>query len=131
MDTSVLRVARPTDNLEKIVKMYCEGLNFKILGCFKDHDGFDGAMVGLPSHNYHLEFTHYHGHKVGRAPTQDNLLVFYIADKSVWLQRCNDMEKAGFLNVVSFNPYWDLSGKTFEDIDGYRVVIQNGTWIDQ
>ena len=27
-----------------------------------------------------------------------------------------------------FNPYWDRSGRTFEDPDGYRVVIQRASW---
>jgi len=26
------------------------------------------------------------------------------------------------------NPYWKRNGRTFEDVDGYRVVLQNGTW---
>lgn len=26
------------------------------------------------------------------------------------------------------SPYWDVSGKTFEDIDGYRVVLQQREW---
>ena len=30
--------------------------------------------------------------------------------------------------VTSFNPYWEISGQTFEDADGYRIVLQNGTW---
>jgi hypothetical protein len=30
--------------------------------------------------------------------------------------------------VQSFNPYWDQHGKTFEDPDGYRVVLQNAAW---
>jgi hypothetical protein len=132
MDKStVLRVARPTDNLDKIVKMYCDGLGFKILASFKDHDGFDGMIVGLASHNYHLEFTQNEAHKAGRAPTKDNLLVFYIPGRSEWIQFCKAMENAGFLCVSSFNPYWDKSGKTFEDVDGYRVVIQNEPWLDQ
>ncbi|MFD2178416.1 hypothetical protein [Veronia pacifica] len=32
----------------------------------------------------------------------------------------------GFTLVPSYNGYWDLVGKTFEDIDGDRVVLQNG-----
>jgi hypothetical protein len=28
----------------------------------------------------------------------------------------------------TLSPYWDLQGKTFEDIDGYRVVLQNAVW---
>ena len=30
--------------------------------------------------------------------------------------------------VKSYNPYWDISGVTFEDPDGYRIVLQNATW---
>jgi prolyl oligopeptidase len=35
---------------------------------------------------------------------------------------------AGFSSVDSFNPYWDRLGRTFEDRDGYRVVIQRELW---
>ena len=35
------------------------------------------------------------------------------------------MEYNGFAAVKSFNPYWDQCGKTFEDPDGYRVVLAN------
>lgn len=27
-------------------------------------------------------------------------------------------------------PYWDRKGKTFEDPDGYRVVLQQSSWPD-
>jgi hypothetical protein len=35
------------------------------------------------------------------------------------------MTEAGFRQVASFNPYWDRRGRTYEDHDGYRVVLQN------
>jgi hypothetical protein len=35
---------------------------------------------------------------------------------------------AGYEPVPSFNPYWDRAGRTFEDPDGYRVVLQNAPW---
>jgi hypothetical protein len=38
------------------------------------------------------------------------------------------MELAGYRAAPSFNPYWDRSGKTFEDPDGYRVVLENSSW---
>jgi hypothetical protein len=38
------------------------------------------------------------------------------------------MMEAGFRGVVSCNPYWDVRGRTFEDLDGYRVVLQNVAW---
>ncbi|MDX7998066.1 VOC family protein [Xenorhabdus sp. Reich] len=122
--STILRIARPTDNLTKIAEMYCKGLNFIILGDFKDHDNFDGIMLGHPDHSWHLEFTHHQNTHVGKAPTKDNLLAFYIEDESEWKQQIKSMQEAEFTLVPSYNPYWDKNGKTFEDIDGYRVVLQ-------
>jgi hypothetical protein len=125
---TVLRVARPTDHLEEVIGFYAEGIGLSILGSFQDHEGFDGVMLGLPGAAYHLEFTRKHGHSAGRAPTQDNLLVFYISDKQEWLNATERMAAAGYEPVASFNPYWDRLGQTYEDPDGYRVVIQNESW---
>ncbi|WP_227728844.1 VOC family protein [Yersinia proxima] len=127
--TSVMRVARPTDNLKLISEMYCRGLGFSELGSFADHQGFDGVILGHPHHAYHLEFTHHRGVQVGRAPTSDSLLVFYLPDETQWHSQCQQMRAAGFCQVASYNPYWDVSGKTFEDIDGYRVVLQQREWV--
>jgi len=125
---TVLRVARPTDHLEEVIGFYTEGIGLSILGSFQDHEGFDGVMLGLPGAAYHLEFTRKHGHSAGRAPTRDNLLVFYISDKQEWLNATERMAAAGYEPVASFNPYWDRLGQTYEDPDGYRVVIQNESW---
>ncbi|MBS9436621.1 VOC family protein [Photorhabdus noenieputensis] len=123
--STILRIARPTDNLTQVAEMYCQGLGFIILEKFEDHENFDGIILGHPNHLWHLEFTHHRGTTVGRSPTQDNLLAFYISDHSEWLEQISLMKNAGFLAVPSYNPYWDIDGKTFEDIDGYRVVLQN------
>ncbi|AKA36951.1 glyoxalase [Yersinia ruckeri] len=125
---SVMRVARPTDNLDVITEMYCQGLGFRLLGSFENHQGFDGRILGHPHHTYHLEFTHHRGSVVSGAPTQDNLLVFYLADQEEWHAQCRDMQTAGFQIVTAYNPYWDINGKSFEDIDGYRVVLQQRPW---
>ena len=125
---TVLRVARPTDHLEEVIGFYAEGIGLSILGSFQDHEGFDGVMLGLPGAAYHLEFTRKHGHSAGRAPTRDNLLVFYISDKQEWLDATERMAAAGYKPVAAFNPYWDRLGQTYEDPDGYRVVIQNESW---
>lgn len=125
---TVLRVARPTDHLDDVVRFYTEGLGFTVLGSFEDHEGFDGVMLGTPGALYHLEFTRKRGHAAGRAPTQDNLLVFYVSNKEEWLQATERMSAAGYQPVPSFNPYWDRSGQTYEDPDGYRVVIANQSW---
>jgi hypothetical protein len=124
----VMRVARPTDNLNQISQMYQQGLGFTVLGHFADHEGFDGVILGHSQHPYHLEFTHHRGTTVGLAPTSDNLLVFYIPDADEWQTACAALELAGFKLVTSYNPYWDRFGKTFEDVDNYRVVLQNRAW---
>jgi catechol 2,3-dioxygenase-like lactoylglutathione lyase family enzyme len=123
-----LRMARPTDHLDTITRFYQDGLGFRVVGSFDDHDGFDGVMLGHPGWPYHLEFTHQRGHPVGRAPTQDHLLVLYVPDAAEWSELVQRMVDHGYVPVPSYNPYWDQRGKTFEDPDGYRVVLQNATW---
>jgi len=123
-----LRVARPTDDIEALLPFYRDGLGLDVLYRFADHDGFDGVMLGNQGAPYHFEFTKAHGHVVGRAPTQDNLLVFYLPEVEEWQAAVDRMEAVGFPPVPAFNPYWDQHGLTFEDPDGYRVVIQNAAW---
>lgn len=125
---TTVRCARPTDRLEEVVRFYTEGLGLTVLGSFQDHEGFDGVMVGVAGATVHLEFTSKHGDVAGRAPTKDNLLAFYLPDSDEWRQAINRMEAAGYQAVRSFNPYWDRAGRTFEDPDGYRVVLQNAAW---
>ena len=123
-----LRVARPTDQLEEVVRFYSAGIGLDILASFEDHDGVDGVMLGLAGMPYHLEFTRQRGHAAGRAPTLDNLLVFYLPDMNDWNAAIKRMADAGYRAVASFNPYWDRHGRTFEDPDGYRVVLNHGSW---
>lgn len=128
MQLPTLRVARPSDDLEALLPFYRDGLGLEILSSFEDHDGFDGVVLGRPDAPYHLEFTRRRGHRAGRAPTEDNLLVFYLPDADAWTSAVARMQTAGFEPVASFNPYWDRCGRTFEDPDGYRVVLQNAAW---
>lgn len=64
----------------------------------------------------------------GRAPTQEHVIAFYIPDLDEWRAAVERMRQAGFEPVASFNPYWDREGATFEDPDGYRVVLQRASW---
>lgn len=130
MHTTKMRIARPTDDLDLVTKFYREGLGLTELGRFENHDGFDGVMLGLPGAPYHLEFTHARGHRVGRAPNADHLLVFYLPDEKEWLAAVARLTSLGYGAVPSFNPYWDKEGRTFEDPDGYRVVLQRAAWED-
>jgi len=121
----ILRVARPTNDIGALLTFYCDGLGFQKLAAFEDHDGFDGVMLGHQDWPYHLEFTRQRGHKVAPAPSRDNLLVFYLPDAAGWQAALDRMRRAGVVAVAAANPYWDRLGRTFEDPDGYRVVLQN------
>ena len=121
-------MARPTDHLDALVRFYRDGLGFEVLGSFQDHGGFDGVMLGRKGAGYHLEFTRQAGHPAGRAPTEDNLLVFYLPDRAEWQRAIDRLERHGYRLVRAFNPSWDRHGKTFADPDGYRVVLRNAAW---
>ena len=123
-----LRIARPVRELEKSVRMYCKGLGLMEIGRFADHEGFDGVMLGRPGLSYHFEFTFCRVHPVTPAPTAEDLIVFYLPDASEWESACRSALEAGFVEVKSFNPYWAKLGRTFEDVDGYRVVLQCAAW---
>ena len=105
-----LRVARPSDDLDAVVRFYRDGLGLDVLSEFNDHEGFDGVMLGRKGAGYHLEFTRNKGHRVGKAPTEDNLLVFYLPDRAEWQRAIDRLLR---------------HGRTFADPDGYRVVLQN------
>lgn len=108
--------------------MYCDGLGLQILDGFAGHDGFDGVMLGFPGAGFHFEFTQRSAHPVPPSPTSEDLAVFYIPSPEEWRRLCDAMLAAGFRQVPSFNPYWDQRGRTFEDSDGYRTVLQNEAW---
>lgn len=123
-----LRIARPVSDLARSVAQYTQGLGIEYLGGFQDHSGFYGAMLGTPGAGFHWEFTCCPGHPVVPAPTPEDLMVFYVPQADAWQARCDAMRAAGFAEVAPFNPYWGASGRTFEDPDGYRVVIQRAAW---
>ncbi|HEX8475349.1 MAG TPA: VOC family protein [Pyrinomonadaceae bacterium] len=120
-----VRIARPTDRLTEIVKFYCGALGLKQVGSFQNHDGYDGVMIGLPDRDYHLEFTqHAHGGPCP-APSKDNLLVLYVEDKRGIERLAERLREHGHEPVPPENPYWQAKGLTFEDPDGWRVVLMN------
>lgn len=121
-----LRVARPTNQLDEIIKFYCDGLGLKKIGGFHDHIGYTGVMLGLPGHSYHLEFTQHSTPTPNVAPpTGDNLLVFYIPDKNALDAMVAKLTGMGYKQVPPENDYWANGGVTIEDPDGWRVVLMN------
>ena len=124
-----VRVARPTDRLEEVVRFYRDGLGLRVLGTFAGHAGYDGVMLGLPGAGCHLEFTRHAEGSPCPAPTKDNLLVLYVEDRAALLGKVEQLRAHGSEPVEPENPYWAEKGFTFEDPDGWRVVLMNTSGI--
>lgn len=123
-----MRTAKPVTDIETSFLMYSQGLGLQKIAEFNDHDGFNGIMLGRKDLGWHIEFTHCEYHPVQPLHTAEDLLVLYYPDEKAWMHACEKMTGAGFRITKSFNPYWDVNGRTFVDVDGYRVVIQNKAW---
>lgn len=123
-----LRIARPVTDPTAAADLYCRGLGLTVLGSFSDHDGFDGVMLGKRGAGFHFEFMRSRAHPVRPAPTVEDLVVLYVPEPASWAAACARMLGAGFIGVASFNPYWDRHGRTFEDADRYRTVLQQANW---
>ncbi|WP_438823692.1 VOC family protein [Bacillus sp. JJ1764] len=123
------RVARPTNQIEKITEFYQQGLGLRKIGEFHGHEGYDGVMFGAPEFPYHLEFTQSKEYMELPKPTKEHLLVFYIPNIFELKKIAMRLAEMGFHKVKPENPYWGRGGVTIEDPDGWRVVLMNSTGI--
>lgn len=118
-----VRIARPTHRLDEVIAFYRDGLGLREIGGFRGHAGYDGVLLGLPGASYHLEFTRHEHGSPGAAPSKDNLLALYLAEPGAVEAVAARLEKGGYPRVEPENPYWKPIGVTFEDPDGWRVVL--------
>lgn len=123
-----LRVARPSSDLDRATRFYTQALGLELLAAFVDHARIDGVILGHPSWPYHLELTRRRDEPLVPCPTDEDLLVFYLPDRSHWKAVAQRVRDFGASSVPSSNPYWNERGITFEDPDGYRVVLENAAW---
>jgi len=119
-----VRIARPTDRLDEVVRFYRDGLGLAELFRFEEHAGYDGVMLGLPGTDYHVEFTRHRDGSPCPAPTLDNLLVLYFGSADEAAAVAARLDELGHPAVPAENPYWtEHGGITVEDPDGWRVVL--------
>jgi catechol 2,3-dioxygenase-like lactoylglutathione lyase family enzyme len=119
-----LRVARHTEQLDALVRFYRDGLGLDELGRFADHDDYEGVFLEVPGTGAHLELTAggVHGAPV---PHPESLLVLYLGDEHA-VQTV--AARLAVQPVSPANPYWAQHGLTFEDPDGFRVVLVPELW---
>ena len=63
-----------------MLRFYTEGLGLEQIGGFEDHDGYSGAILGLPGRELQLEFISHSDGSPGARAEAENLLVFYLGD---------------------------------------------------
>jgi catechol 2,3-dioxygenase-like lactoylglutathione lyase family enzyme len=119
-----LRVARHTGRLDALVRFYRDGLGLTEVGGFQDHDGYEGVFLEVPGTGAHLELTAGGAHG-GPVPHPESLLVLYLGDEHA-VRAVAD--RLGAEPVAPANPYWAEHGLTFEDPDGFRVVLVPERW---
>ena len=118
------RVARHTNDLDKIKIFYTTILGFEVLGGFENHASYDGLFLGKPNLDWHLEFTK-SDEIVDFNYNEDDILVFYPNTILEYNQLIENILNNSIEIITSKNPYWNLNGKMFLDPDGYRIVISN------
>lgn len=119
-----LRIARHTNNLEKIKSFYIGILGFELLGSFVNHDNYDGIFIGKPNLDWHLEFTKSND-LANHTFDEDDILVFYPETILEYKALIKNLLNSTFLTITSKNPYWNENGKMFLDPDGYRIIISD------
>ncbi len=119
-----IRVARHTDDLEKIKLFYTEVLGLQLLGSFENHDNYNGIFLGNPESNWHFEFTQ-SDQKALHTSDEDDLFVLYPETEFEYNAIINRILKNNISFIPSKNPYWVSNGKMILDPDGYRIVISS------
>jgi catechol 2,3-dioxygenase-like lactoylglutathione lyase family enzyme len=119
-----LRVARHTNNLEKIEDFYVNILGFERLGGFQNHNNYDGVFIGKSDLDWHFEFTQSET-KPHHTFDEDDVTVLYpvtISEYDIFINRLIDNN---ICFITSKNPFWNHNGKMFLDPDGFRIVVSN------
>ncbi len=103
---------------------YRDALGLPEIGCFEDHDGYDGVFLAVPGAEAHLEFTS-GGDQPAPVPHPETLLVLYLGSAGAVGEA---LERLAISPVRPANPYWEENGVTVEDPDGFRVVLVTSAW---
>jgi len=119
-----LRVARHTDDLDKIKNFYVDILGFDLLGGFENHNNYDGIFIGKPELDWHFEFTK-SDKKADHFSDEDDIIVLYPKTISEYNNLINKTINNNISTITSENPYWNTNGKMILDPDGFRIIISD------
>jgi len=80
LSPSSMRVARPVSQIPASLRFCVDILGLERLGGFAGHNGYDGAFVGRPGSDWHIELTSHENGRPVPSPTEEDLLVSYVSE---------------------------------------------------
>ena len=119
-----LRIARHTDDLEKVEEFYVNILGFERLGGFQNHATYNGVFIGKLGLDWHFEFTQSEA-KADHTFDEDDVTVLYPKTTLEYKNLIKSILGNNISIITSKNPYWNENGKMFLDPDGFRIVISD------
>lgn len=118
---SVVRVARRTVRLEECTAFYRDVLGLPVIASFRDHDGYDGDVLGLPDARVQLELVRTPSGAALPSQDDEDALVLYVEDLQPLRER---LEHGGVAVRSAENPYWQRSGAfVVHDPEGRSVLL--------
>ena len=122
-----VRVARPTRDLDRVCAFYRDAVGLPVLSSFADHEGFSGAILGVPDTAHQLELVC--RDDVEPSPTTEDQLVLYLGSEASVADRVASIRAAGYEPRAPANPYWTREGAVaFVDPDGYWLILSPDIW---
>ncbi|MCB9187709.1 MAG: VOC family protein [Flavobacteriales bacterium] len=116
-----LRIARHTDNLDRMIEFYKNILGLDLMGEFKDHDEYSGVFLGKTGMNWELEFTS-SPNPAKHDFDEDDLLVFYHNTEDLLKIKSKIIESRIPIKKAK-NPYWNQNGLLIHDPDGFGIIL--------
>jgi len=117
-----LRLARHTNQLNKIKSFYIDILEFELIGEFRDHEGYNGIFLSKNNTEWELEFTDSNTEAIHKFD-EDDLMVLYADSNKEFEQIKRNLINKGVNKIKAQNPYWNKNSFMLKDPDGYRIVF--------
>lgn len=116
-----LRIARHTNDLDRIIDFYTNVLMLVVKGTFENHDQYNGVFLSSSDNGWELEFTQ-SNESAQHFFDEDDLLIFYLERDLLETMRSNLIHlKIPILTPK--NPYWIKRSIYFKDPDGYGILL--------
>ncbi|KAB8194783.1 VOC family protein [Nonomuraea phyllanthi] len=124
LPVGAVRFARPTARFEDCLVFYRDVLELPVIASWRGHDGYDGAVFGLPGTPVHLELTQHGEAPRIPSPSTENQLVLYLSGPDAVAGVVERLSGMGLRPADLDNAYWAARGAVaFADPDGWMVVL--------